>query len=342
MPTTVTHSIGTSSRDYSTIQAWHDAAPDLVANDQIWKGECYNDSEFTSSGTILSVTVNVDSTRFCLLTVGSGQGFKSNGGAASLPLRYDQSKGVGLRFTGGYNTFIDGGGVNAGLKIDGLQVYYDSGSSSPYFPVMYRISSVKNCHFSSRQTTGSLMHYCGELVNSIVALRGTSFSGNAVRPSVGTDRIINTTIVRPSDLTAGGTGISGGSDGYPQVTNCAVFGFSTQFGGTIGSYAAGSGNNASSVASGSIPGSSNQASLTYSSQFENVNDTTRDWRPKSGGALTNTGSRQQTYTADVDIIGAARSTSTPSIGAREFSAGGSSVAKPTGWEGRSFDGSVIR
>ena len=129
----------------------------------------------------------------------------------------------------------------------------------------------------------------------------------------------NLTVVRPSDLTAGGTGIDVTGTSDPIVTNSAVFGFSTMFGGT---YDAGSGNNASSVAGGSIPGSSNQASLTYASQFTTVTHAARDWRPASGGALPANGSRQQTFTSDLDVIGAARSTSTPTIGAREVAAAG--------------------
>jgi len=320
MPTTVTHSIGTASRDYSTLQAWHDAGPaDLTTADQLWRGECYNDSEFTSTSTFLTVSKTTDATRYFLLTTAAGQGFRSAGGIATAPLRYDQSKGVGVRFNGGYATMFSGSGVT-GLVIDGLQIYYDSGSASNYAPAVYNMMGVQNCIIETRMTSGFFLHFVRQIINSVVVVRGTSFSGDAVRTSSGTDRIINSTIVRPSDLTAGGKGIDT-QDGFPQVTNCAVFNFTTNFVGTIASYAAGSGNNASSVATTSIAGGSggnNQGSLTFSTQFQSTADSTRDWRAASGGALTTTGVRAQTYTNDLDIIGASRSTTTPSIGAREY------------------------
>ena len=67
MPTTVVKSIGTTGRDYSTLQAWEDACPaNLVSDDKIWKGECYNDSEFTSGLHVSGITT--DSTRYVWLT----------------------------------------------------------------------------------------------------------------------------------------------------------------------------------------------------------------------------------------------------------------------------------
>jgi hypothetical protein len=320
MATTVTSSIGTSGRDYSTLAAWLAACPaDLVAADQIWRGECYNDAEFVSSSQLLNVSgITSDATRYPILTVATGQGFKANGGAATLPLRYDQSKGVGIRFNGGYAKIIEGGGI---LIVDGLQIKYDSSSSSNYSIPITGLRAMRNCIFETIQTANIVVNYVQEIANSVLVYNGATFSGTAVRPSSGTDRIINCTIVRPSDLTAGGTGIAGGSDGYPQVTNCAVFGFTTPFDGTIASYAAGSGNNASDVATTAMAGGSggsNQGSLTYASQFESTTNASRDWRAAVVGVLETTGVRAQTYTADLDIIGASRSTTTPSIGAREY------------------------
>lgn len=321
MTTTVTHSIGTTGRDYSTIQAWHDASPaDLTTADQVWRGELYNDTEFATTSNLLAVTHVTDATRNFYLTVASGQGFRDNGGATTSPLKYDQSRGVGLRWTTGYGSLITGGGAT-GLILDGLQISYDSTSSSNYSPPISVTQAMRNCLFETRQTANNVLNYINEITNCVLVYRGTTFSGVAVRPTSGTDKIINNTIVRPSDLTAGGTGIAGGGDGFPQVTNCAVFGFTTHFAGTIASYAAGSGNNASSVATTSIAGGSggsNQGSLTFASQFQTSTDSARDWRPAVGGSLVATGVRAQTYTADLDIIGAARSTSTPGIGAREY------------------------
>lgn len=64
--TIVTKSIGASARDYSTLPTWESACPaDIVAEDIIWKGVCYNDSVFTNKVTISGVTV--DATRYVWL-----------------------------------------------------------------------------------------------------------------------------------------------------------------------------------------------------------------------------------------------------------------------------------
>lgn len=335
MTTTVVHSIGTSGRDYSTIAAWVAALPsNLVTADQLWQGELYNDSEFTQSGssTLCSISVSIvtDATRYIILKAAAGQGYRDNAGPTG-PLKYDQTKGVGLRLTSGYGSIIAGSGGSVDLVVDGLQISYDSTSSSNYSPPVEGLKAIHNCLFETRQTANNVIDKIKELVNNVVVMRGTSFSGTALRPTAdnpGVDHFINNTVVRPSDLTAGGTGISGGGDGYPVVSNNVVMGFTTPFGGTIASYGSGSGNNASDVASGNIPGTSNQASLTQSAQFTSSADATRDWRPNSGGALVNNGSRQNTYTADLDIMNGARSVTTPTIGAREYiaAAGGSQFA----------------
>src|SRR4051812_35856779 len=73
MPTIVVKSIGTAGRNYSTVQAWDDACPvSLVAVDQVWKGECYNDTRLDGAVTLQGATTDV--TRYMWLTTGPGQG----------------------------------------------------------------------------------------------------------------------------------------------------------------------------------------------------------------------------------------------------------------------------
>ncbi len=75
-----TYSIGTSSRDYSTIQAWENARDgNLSSNDYVEKGECYNDSTFTAGVTIDGSTT--DSDNYMWLTVAEGE--RHNGTAGS-------------------------------------------------------------------------------------------------------------------------------------------------------------------------------------------------------------------------------------------------------------------
>ena len=69
--TTNTYTIGTSSRNYSTLQAWENARDgNLAGSDYVEKGECYNDSTFTAGILINDSTTDADN--YMWLTVASG------------------------------------------------------------------------------------------------------------------------------------------------------------------------------------------------------------------------------------------------------------------------------
>jgi hypothetical protein len=111
------------------------------------------------------------------------------------------------------------------------------------------------------------------------------------------------------------------------MKNCAFFNW-TSVGSTGRFDSANSSNNATDLSSFPF-GSSNQVSLTTANQFENVTAGSEDFRVKTGAALINNGIRQQTYTNDLDIVGTARSTTTPTIGAWEFASITYTYARPT-------------
>lgn len=317
MPTTTTSTIGTSSRNYSTLQAWEDACPsNLVTNDEIWKGECYNDSEFSSAINISGITT--DSTRYVWLTTASGQSFADNANKLTNALKYNQSNGVGLRITGSYNKLVTVSS-NINVLIEKFQFNFDSTYSSNYYIPIEGASPdkviFKQCIYESRRTTSNDVR-TSTWINSLFIQRGTSFTNTFVRQC----HLYNCTIVRPSDLGASSsTAVSALYSGY-NLKNCAIFGFATATttsggGSWTASY------NASDSAT--LPGSNNQTSLTYSSQFENVNDSTRDFRAKSGGSLAN-GTPDTGNTGGIDIVGQTRSGSAPYIGAWEIVASGAS------------------
>ncbi|MBL8027145.1 MAG: hypothetical protein JNL74_12075, partial [Fibrobacteres bacterium] len=84
-------------RAYNTLQAWEDAAPtDLVAQNVVWKGVCYNDGIFTS-GVMLSGSTT-DATHFMWLTAASGA--RHNGKAYS-------SSGIRIENSTDYSSSID-------------------------------------------------------------------------------------------------------------------------------------------------------------------------------------------------------------------------------------------
>lgn len=129
MPTTTVKTIGSGGgRDYTTLQSWEDASPaNLVTADEIWRGEIYNDSEFVSASAILTIAGSTtDSTRYKELTTASGQSAWDN---SANPIRFDATKGVALRCTGGYLDFVTINEANA--RFSKIQIRGVNGNVNP-------------------------------------------------------------------------------------------------------------------------------------------------------------------------------------------------------------------
>lgn len=314
--------IGTSSRNYSTIQAWENACPvniTAAGTNEIWRGECYNDSEFLVAGTVLTVGgITTDATHYLHLLPAAGHSFIDYAGAAGLPLRYDQSKGVGIRCTGTYSKIIDS--LQEYFVIENMQIRSDSASGNTNIYVCRGDNSTyRNCIFEWHQPIGPFpSSHPPTFINCVIVRLSVNQTGQIFSGPI---KFYNCTIVRPSDLgLSSSTGVFLNlTSFYPTVKNCAIFGpFGTPFfAGTLASYTD-SDYNASSESAASMPGSNNQGSLTFADQFEVVTNTNRDWRPKSTGALVENATRDQTNTNDLDILNAARSITVPTIGAREY------------------------
>lgn len=316
MPTTNVKSIGTAGgRDYSTLQAWEDAAPaNLVTADEIWQGQCYNDSEFTGALTVSGSTV--DATRYKELTTAAGQSYIDDAGAATNPLRYDQSKGVGLSVTAGYTTAITvsenyfrmskiqarritGGGGN--------RVWLDSGVTG---------TVLSQCIFESDRNASITRFETNALVSSCAFLgRASSMPAIITVASTG-GKVVNCTLAVPSDLTAATAGVTRSYASSWSIVNCAIFGV-----GNVGDTTGITYTNCYTDDNTSLP--SGVTNLAYDtstgSGFENITDATRDFRLKSTSGLIDVG----TTDADgsPDIIGTARS-GTYDVGAWEFVSGG--------------------
>lgn len=324
MPTTVTSTIGTTARDYSTIQAWENACPaNLVTADQIWRGECYNDSEFTVAGTVLTIAgMTVDATRYLELTAAAGQSFVDHADKLTNARKYDATKGVGLRCTSAFGNAISASSSINYCKFSRLQfqggthaggeacVYQDNGNDNDW----------NQCIFGGRGETrigGSGTRVRNSL---IIADRATV----GLRLKYGADAY-NCTIVWPSDVTNTGTTGIVSNDSGNVAQNCAVFGFATASSGTFDT--TNSKNNATDISS-IVGASGNQVSKTYANQFQSTVAASLDFRPKSGADTIDTGVTDSTNAA-TDLIGTARpSGSSYDIGAEEFVAAGGGTIVP--------------
>ena len=319
MATAVEKTVGTDARQYSTPQSYEDAVPaDITAagTDETWTGFMYNDSEFTAGVTFSGTTT--DATHWILLTTAAGESFIDDAGAASNALKYDQSKGVGINISAAYTNAITTTGSSY-ITIEKLQVKRQANGGSNYCYLEQNGTAIVFQNMLIHQEDDQLAVWVyGSTckgINSLIIQE--SAASNGVRVGNGAS-LLNCTVVCPSDVTSTATGLI--TQYSNNITrNNAVFGFSTSFSAS-GWDTTNSKNNCTDDSS--APGSSNQVSKTYANQFEATTVASHDFRLKSGSDCEANGTRDQTNTNDLDIIGQARSASAPDIGCWELGVAG--------------------
>jgi hypothetical protein len=329
MTTTVVKTIGTASRDYSTLQAWEDACPaDLVAVDQIWQGQCYNDAEFTAGLSVAGTTT--DATRYKELTTAAGQSFSDNANVQTNALRYNQANGVAISVAGGYSTGIAVTDINfrmskVQVKVSSDQNCYDNNTASTAHVLDKVILQQSGSNGACVRLRG------GYLSNSLLSKNSAGTSKAAITGAYGDATLTNCTIVRPTTYAVGGTAIVAGSGFAFTLKNVAVFGFTADTSGTI---------SATTCYTDDSTPTTGFTTVAYNtstgSGFQNTAVTTADFRIKTGSALLDVGTTDTTYAA-TDIAGTARPQgSAYDVGAWELVAsagGGDATATITGVSG---------
>lgn len=326
MPATVTKTIAFTSSptvpDYTSISAWMAACPsDLTVADEIYDGQCLDQGEFTSASQFVISGITTDATRYIILECAPGASFNSKSGVRTTPLFYNASNGVAFRNTGSYqDTFIPG--VNY-TRVLGIQVSDNLAQSDTAFRLTGSNVTVSGCIVTSGQGEGIRSQSDFSIIsNNIVIIQGSS-GGAGIKTERNTpESVYDNTVI---DLHNNGVGIGESYYNKAILIGNAVFGFATAF---SGSFDASSGFNATDAAS--APGSNNQTSLTFASQFVN---STNDFRADSGGSLGNNGTPISGITVDISLF--TRSASSPTIGCWELGSSGTTVFAdmgcPTEW-----------
>jgi hypothetical protein len=295
-----THSIGTSSRDYSTITLWEAACPaDITAggSNENWIGEAYNDSNFNE--VVLFAGTTTDSTHIVKLTTAAGQSFRDNGSVRTTALTYvGTGAGVTWDASFAYTTMIDLSENNILIEKFQLKTTPTGGGA---FGIVNRSANtvIQNCIMYD-------MIMQPPATKTINCLLIRTNSGTLI-PNSGQITVEYCTFIN----TSGSGTLSITAYATITVENCAFFGFTDGFTLSTVGFLAG-GHNCTDL--GSAPGSSNQVSKTFSNQFVS---TTVDFRAKTGADLENNGTPATSYATD-DISGLSRSATTPTIGAWEL------------------------
>jgi hypothetical protein len=299
-----TKSIGSAGgRDYSTLASWEAALAATLTEAEV--GECYNDSEFTSAGTPLTISgITTSATNTITLKCAAGQSFRDNANVQTNALRYNASNGVGVRTTASYQEAINSTTVQY-VTFDGLQLSARiSGAGS--ITHRGRYGKTKNCLMeiflrNNVNASGYQVGQDAEITNSLFIDYGVGAGRFVLCTDSAPLIVVGCTIVRVSGTPSTSIGIRMAYGVTSTLKNTAIFGFDSVTNNTAAWGTAS--NNASDKAISF--GSSNQASVTYSDQFENITSGTHDYRAKSGGALINNGVTDATY-GTPDIAATAR------------------------------------
>jgi hypothetical protein len=313
---TITSSIGTSSRNYSTLQAWEDALPvSAVAAGNDYVGEVYKDSEFVVGVPLLIAGTTTDATHGITLRAAAGQSFRDNPNVRTNALRYSAANGVAIRGTSGYNSAIEIQVPN--VTLDGLQIAHQNNGRTVYGQVNAPANvTIKNCICEAPGSFASAMRLDGNnstVQNIVLVNTGT---GTTLQFFGAGAKLIGCTVVKTG--TAGTTGVQGTST--TEIRNTVAANFTTCFTGLT---AANCSNNASTDAT--APGANSKTAQALASLFEAPGT---DYRTKAGSALIDAGTAAGLA---VDISGTARPQgSAYDIGAWEVAAAATGVTLTPG------------
>jgi hypothetical protein len=314
MATIITHSIGSSSRDYATPALWiADSAnsflnafggTSMVTANTAAVGQCYADSEFVSATAIATFNTGytTSATNNITLTTASGQSFRDNASVRNNALSYNAANGVALRFTGNSGPAIsitDGNVSLSGLQIistgiNGTRVI-DASGSGPTIVSQCILQYVNNTAsaFANLVLGGNVT-----LNNCLIACAEPNAGSNALQTTGGTTVLNECTCVGASDQPLARFYYNNG--GTLTALNCAVFGC-----GVINQDGSGTFTTCATDLASPSPSTGFTAGLTYANQFVGVTSATLDWREKAGANLQGTGTADSTNGA-FDISGLAR------------------------------------
>jgi len=315
----ITKSIGTSSRDYSTVQAWEDSIPASMGSDS-YVGECYKDSEFSvsASDTLTFSGSTTGASNTITLKCATGQSFRDNASVQTNALRYNSANGVAVKNTKYAartcvvsEDYVTITGIQFAQTFSGT-VLQESGN--------YTHNKISNCILDLADTSGNaVMSARGLTVINCLMIQNPTGRAIDCPYHNGSLKFVNCTIVHPTNRSASTTYCFRADYATVPITNCAIFGFNSicnidsRFGGS---------NNCSDKAIGF--GTSNQASKTYANQFVNTSSSTADFKIKTGADCYNNGVTDTS--ASPDIAGTTRPQSTAyDIGCWELVVSGGST-----------------
>jgi hypothetical protein len=283
MATVITSSIGTASRTYSTLQAWEDASPaNLVTSDQVWRGEVYNDSAFSSGSALLTITgTTTDATRYKEITAAAGQSFQDT---PSNALSYNTANGVSILCTGGYVTAIS---VNENYaRVNRLQFRSSAATGTGTRTILFSGTGtqIDSCIIAGRSNINVMELGQGDISNCLIVREASPFGASLLVNGNGNAK--NVTII---DFATSSKGLTQDYSGGSVFTNVVAMGSTDSIIKATNSSGATFTNCMKDNNVTSITGVTNN--ITFSTaNFVNVTNGTENFKLLTGSALVNAGS----------------------------------------------------
>lgn len=326
MATVVTKLVKYTGGDYTTIHSALAALPaSLVAVDEQWDivldESAASVYEWTVSTDLDFPACTTDATRFVRIKAATGKSFRDNTDKETDPLTYDASYGIAVRQSADYIHFFRAN--LAYTRFENIQFHTNNyltanlggDSGNVRFDNCLIYNNRESMGDSGGGYTDTVLRFSdgGNLLNQCVFIGPNAFGQYG---GSGTTEARNCSFV----MEQGQTGFAFFNDWHTvKLTNCKFVGYNKTAFSSGNALDAASDYNATSA--GTVPsnfGSNSLTGLTAADLVESNTYGSSDARTKAGASTIAAGTRDQTYTADVDVVGRTRSTTTPTIGAWEY------------------------
>lgn len=285
----------------------------------VWQGQLQN-QEFSGTGTQLNIAGSTSSsTAYKELTTVAGASFADHANKLTNALSYNASNGAAIKGTSNA-TYTIGLAENF-FRISKIQIAATGTNSGAVFGGNGSIMDqciLEGTYTGTSTQEGIYGTNSSMTVKNTVIIQRATGATQIIGTLTATVNFYNVTFVAPDDLATAPTQIfNSGASGTVNCSNCSLFA-----GDSTKAVKAGSATYTFTTSYSDISGTTGVTQATYSSEFQDVNDATRDFRLKTGAAQINTGTTDSTN-APADVVGTTRPQGASyDVGAWEFTASG--------------------
>jgi hypothetical protein len=266
----------------------------------VWQGQSQNQT-FSSTATLLHLLGSTSSaTAYKHCTTVLDASFRDNPSIQSNALRYNPANGCSFTSsvaTGSGSTVQSDENFSVISDIQVENTAADGRALTLSGTTVTANWLIVESTYTNTSVTGGVAAIVGtSLCKNTLIINRASGASHIATSNTGSPFFYNCTFAAPDDLATAPTSVlTSGASGTVTVQNCGLFA-----GDSTKAIKAGSATFNFTTCYSDISGTAGVTQTTYSSEFQNVNDATRDFRLKTGAAQIDTGTTDTTNAA-IDI-----------------------------------------